>query len=121
MNATRDSANHKQLILNSQKVVTIDFKELSANDIILIGTLNTCYSFVITSESGMQGRLSGDSPNDFFPEAVLIGSLVNDGEQVRLLRSRLEPCSQALFYLKQGEQLLTSSITSLCCVRPVRR
>jgi hypothetical protein len=123
MNATRDSASHKQFILNSQRVVAIDFKELCVNDIILIGTLNTCYRFVLTSEKGMQGRLSGDSPNDFFPEAVLIGSLVNEGEQVRIFRSRLEPSSQALFYVKQGEQLLellTSSITSLCCVRPVR-
>jgi hypothetical protein len=107
---------------HSQRIMAVDFKDLQVNDIILIGTRNTCYSFVLTSERGMRGNLSGDTSNNFFPEAVLIGSLVKEGEHVQLLMSRLEPRAHALFFVKQGEQLLeilTSSITSLCCVRPI--
>lgn len=122
MNTPSKSVNHQQALLHSQRVVAINFKHLRMNDIILISTQNTCYSFVITSERGMRGRLSGDSPNDFFPEAVLIGSMVKDGERVHLLMSRLEAQSRGLFFVRQGDRLLevlTSPITSLCCVRPI--
>ena len=115
-------ASHQKALLHSQRTMAIDFKDLRLNDIILIGTRNTCYSFVITSERGMRGRLSGDSQNNFFPEAVLIGSLVKEGERVHMLMSRLEPLSHAMFFVRQGERLLevlTSPITSLCFVRPL--
>ncbi len=113
---------HPQARLGSQRDRAIDFQDLRVNDILLIGTQNTCYSFVVSSERGMCGALSGDSPDNFFPEAVLIGSLIKEGEQVHLLMSKLEPHSQALFFVKHGERLLemmTSSILSLCCVRPI--
>ena len=121
--ATNQSiASHQQALLQSQRVVAIEFKDLRLHDIILIGTRNTSYSFVITSERGMRGRLAGDSQNNYFPEAVLIGSLVRDGERVQLMMSRLESQAHAMFFVRQGDRLLevlTSPITSLCCVRPV--
>lgn len=122
MNTASKILHHQLTCAHSQQMVAIDFKDLRANDILLIGTQNTCYSFVLTSERGLRGKLSGDTSNNFFPEAVLIGSLVKEGERVKLLMSRLEPQAHALFFVKQGEQLLevlTSSIVSLCCVRPI--
>jgi hypothetical protein len=120
MNPVTDIKNHQKVLLHLQPVAAIEFKDLRVKDIILIRTQNTHYSFVITSEIGMQGNLSSDSPNDFFPDAVLFGSLVKQEDDQKFI-SRLEPQSQALFLVQQGNQLLkviTSLITGLCCVRP---
>jgi hypothetical protein len=122
MNTASKISNHRQALWPSQRVAAIDFKDLQMNDIVLIGTQNTCYSFVMTSERGMRGKLSGDTANHYFPEAVLICSLIKEGERIQMSMSRLEPYAQALFFVKQGEQLLevlTSPITSLCYVRPI--
>jgi hypothetical protein len=121
MNSATSIITHPKVFLPLQPVVAIDFKDLRAKDIVLIRTQNTCYSFVITSEIGMHGRLSSDSQNEFFPEAVLFGSLVKEEEEQRFI-SRLEPQSHAMFLVQQGNQLvkvITSLITGLCCVRPI--
>jgi hypothetical protein len=68
----------------------------------------------------MLGKLSTDAHGSFFVEAVLIGSMVKNGESLRMQISRLESQSQALFFVQQGDKLLkvlTSPITSLCCIR----
>lgn len=119
MNPATDMTNHQEMLLQLQPVAAIDFKDLRVKDIILIQTQNTHYSFEITSAIGMQGNLSSDSPDDFFPDAVLFGSLVNQEEDQKFI-SGLEPQSQALFLVQQGNQLLkviTSAIIGLCCVR----
>jgi len=122
MNSATNIVNQQKMFLHLQRVVAIDFKDLRTNDIILIRTQNTCYSFVITSADGMHGKLSSASQNDFFSEAVLFGSLVKEQEEEQIFVSRLEPQSHALFVVQQGSQLLkmiTSLITGLCCVRPI--
>jgi hypothetical protein len=82
----------------------------------------SCYRFVITCEKKMHGRLSGNPHNGLSCEAVLMGALVIHGEHLHTLISRLEPQSQALFFVQQGDKLLnllTSVITTLSCLRPV--
>ncbi len=122
MNTATNIVNQPTLLLHSQRGVAIDFKDLRVNDILLIGTQNTCYRFVITCEKEMLGKLSGDLRDSAFLQAVLIGSMVQHGESVQTKISRLEPQSHALFFVQQGDKILkvlTSLITSLCCIRAV--
>jgi hypothetical protein len=119
---TANIANDKRIPEPSPQGLSIDFNELYVNDIILIRTPNTSYSFVITSKRGMQGQLCGDSRDHFFPEAVLVGSLIKNVGQVQMLMSRLETQTQALFFAQRGNQLLevvTPPIISLCWIRPI--
>jgi hypothetical protein len=120
MNTATNTAPLSQKPIVSHSSQAIDFKELRANDIILIDTQNTCYRFVLTCEKEMQGRLSEDPYGRTFIQAVLIGSMMKDGERLRTQISRLEPQSHALFFVQQGDKLLkvlTSLITSLGCIR----
>jgi hypothetical protein len=122
MTTATNIINHQTLPLTSQRALAIHFKDLRVNDILLIGTQNSCYRFVITCEKKMHGRLSGNPHNGLSCEAVLMGALVIHGEHLHTLISRLEPQSQALFFVQQGDKLLnllTSVITTLSCIRPV--
>jgi hypothetical protein len=122
MNTAMNITHHQKVFLHSQRVEAIDFNDLRANDIIIIGTQNTCYSFVITCEAGMYGKLQSDSQNNFFTDAVLFGSVAREGEDDQPLMPRLEAQSHALFLVQQGDKVMkviTSLITSLRCLRPV--
>jgi hypothetical protein len=117
MNTATHTPPLARVLVHSQ---AIDFEELRANDILIIGTQNTCYRFVVGCEKEMQGKLSGDVYGRSFLQAVLIGSMMKDGERLRTQLSRLEPQSHALFFVQQGDKLLkvlTSLITSLGCIR----
>jgi hypothetical protein len=109
---------------HSQTGMPIDFNDLHANDVLLIGTQNTRYRFVVDCEKEMRGRLSMDLSGSALFDAVLIGSMGREMEDLHLRISRLEPQSQALFFVQQGDKILkvlTSMITSLCCIRAARK
>jgi hypothetical protein len=109
---------------HSQTCRSIDFNDLHANDVLLIGTQNTRYRFVVGCEKEMRGKLSMDLSGSALFDAVLIGSMGREVEELHLRISRLEPQAQALFFVQQGDKILkvlTSMIISLCCIRAARK
>jgi hypothetical protein len=109
----RDS---QKLVGLSQSVMTLDCSNLGKNDLIIIRTQNNLYRFLVTDAKARRGRLTGESRKTDFPDAVLIGALIPDGEQMQTLNANLQTAAQAQFVIHQGrekKQLTTSAIIAL--------
>lgn len=103
------------------KVTEIDFKEVRADDFILIHTRNSLYSFLITDAGEMRGKLEGGANMTSPSEAVLLGARFKRGPRLAS-DSSLKTDARAMFLIGCGsdvKELLTSSITKLVCVRSV--
>jgi hypothetical protein len=113
---TSSLTNTKKPVGLSQSVMTLDCSNLHINDLIIIRTQNNLYRFLITDAKARRGRLIGEWRKYNFPYAILIGALIQVGEQMETLHARLQTAAQALFLIRQGSQniqLTTSAIIAL--------
>ena len=105
-----------------RRVRTLEFSDLRAGDIVLIRTKNNLYSFSVANERTLCGRLLSGLNKGQFPDAVLVGAVGGREGGRQMLTSRLVTQAQALFAIQRGNaviRLTTSTVVSLCCVRPM--
>jgi hypothetical protein len=113
---TSNIKNSLRMASLSQRVMTLDCSNLYINDLIIIRTQNNLYRFLITDAKTRRGRVIGEWRKYNFPYAILIGALIQVGEQMETLHARLQTAAQALFLVHQGNQkmqLTTSAILAL--------
>jgi hypothetical protein len=113
---TSNIKNSHRLASFSQSVMMLDCSNLNYNDLIIFRTQNNLYRFLITDAKARRGRLIGEWRKYNFPYAILIGALIQVGEQRETLHARLQTAAQALFLVRQANQkmqLTTSAILAL--------
>ncbi len=106
--------NEQVLMIHQPEDGDVDLSALAVNDILLINTRNSLYSFRIINAKVLLGELS-KTMNGETLEAVLVGTLVK-GQPVTTLRSTLQFQAQAIFLVLQDNrfnELITSPIVGL--------
>ena len=114
-------AGPESMTVRLHRIRTLEFSDLRAGDIVLIRTRNNFYTFLIANERTLCGRLLGEVNNSHFPEAVLLGAVIGRRGRPHTMTSRLVTESRAAFAIHQGNEVIgltTSTVVSLCCVRP---
>jgi hypothetical protein len=107
-------------ILKKKRPNEVRISDIRAADEVLIETKNSTYVFVLTDAEKRSGLLSGGQLGQNSRDAVIVGTMAEDGNMVIDDSPVLRTNSRALFSLRVRnglEQLLTSAITGLTCVK----
>ena len=83
----------------------IDFSDIQSEDTLLINTESNLYSFRITQDKILRGKLS-KSNNDEATEAIFVGSMICEQRQFKMLRSKLKIQAQAIFLVLHDDQFI---------------
>lgn len=101
--------------------VTLELSEVRADDLLLIYTRNSFYSFRVTDADAMRGQLAGGAQLGSGADAILLGVISRPhGSRHLNERARLKTNSRARFLVAVGgeaREMLTSAITRLVCLR----
>ena len=107
---------------NWESLKALEFRDLRARDIVLIRTRNNLYSFLIGNERTLSGRLVSEVRESRVRDAILVGAVIMREGKCHTLTSRLVTKSRALFAIQRGNRIIrltTSTVVSLCCIRPI--
>ena len=107
---------------NWESVNALEFRDLRAGDIVLIRTRNNLYSFLVGNQRTLSGRLVSEVSESRVRDATLVGAVIMRAGKGHTLTSRLVTKSKALFAVQRGNQIIrltTSTVVSLCCIRPI--
>ena len=83
----------------------VNFHDIQADDTLLINTESNLYSFRVTNDKVLRGRLS-KSNNDEASDAILVGSLICESQRLRTLRSELKIQAHAIFLILDHNQFI---------------
>jgi hypothetical protein len=83
----------------------VNFHDIQSDDTLLINTESNLYSFRVTNDKVLRGRLSKGN-NDESADAILVGSLVCEPRRLRTLRSELKIQAHAVFLILDHNQFI---------------
>lgn len=83
----------------------VNFHDIQADDTLLINTESNLYSFRITNDKVLRGKLS-KSNHDESADAILVGSLICEPQRLRTLRSELKIQAHAVFLILDHNQFI---------------
>jgi hypothetical protein len=98
----------------------IEFEDLQPTEEIVIETQNSCYRFLVNDAVHRRGFLSGGSLGNQAQKAILLGTIIKQGEGYTTDPKGLKINARALFYLETPsgmKHLVTSIITRLSQVK----
>lgn len=100
----------------------VDFNDIQSDDTLLINTESNLYSFRVTNDKVLRGKLS-KSNNDEGTDAILVGSLICERHQLTTLRSELKVQAHAIFLVLHHDhfvELATPPIVGLSLLMKAR-
>lgn len=100
----------------------IEFEDLVTSEELVIETQNSCYRFCITDAVQRHGYLSGGSLGNQPQKAILLGTILKQGESYTTDPRGLKTDARALFYIETEvgmKHLVTSIITKLTQVKNI--
>jgi hypothetical protein len=106
--------------IRGDQLGVIPFENLHASDRILIRTQNNNYRFLVIDPVKRRGMLTGGLLGDVPREAVLVGTLGEGRNDLKVDATGLKVEAQALFYIRAKigvSRMVTSEISDLAHVR----
>ena len=118
---------NKELIMTTLSSISrkeepseLRISDIRADDEVLIETRNSTYVFVLTDPEERSGLLYGGRLGQNISDAIIVGTIAEDGKMVIEDSPVLRTNSRALFFLRARgglEQFLTSAISGLTYVK----